>query len=65
MIELWATLWLERVLAEVLAEPGARTWDEVAWAFPAFGVLSGSRSSAPSLDSLVAAGQSAAGLDLG
>ncbi len=59
VIELWATLWLERVMADVLAEPGARTWGEVAWAFPAFGVLAGSRSSASSLDSLVAAGQSA------
>jgi hypothetical protein len=59
VIELWATLWLERVLSEALAQPRARTWDEVAWSFPAFGVLSGSRSSSPSLDSVVAAGQAA------
>jgi hypothetical protein len=58
VIELWATLWLERVLADVLVAPGPRTWDELAWSFPAYGLLSGSTSS-PSVESLVAAGQAA------
>ena len=58
-IELWATLWLERVLADVLAEPGPRTWDDLAWSFPAFGVLSGAKAPSASVDSVVAAGEAA------
>ncbi len=59
VVELWATLWLERVLSDVLVEPGPRTWPELAWSFPAFGVLSGSRSSSASLDAVVSAGHAA------
>jgi hypothetical protein len=59
VIELWATLWLERVLSDVLADPGSRTWPELAWAFPAFGVLSGVRSPAPTVEAVVAAGDAA------
>ncbi len=59
VIELWATLWLERVLTDVLAEPGPRTWDELAWSFPAFGVLSGATATSTSVESVVAAGDAA------
>ncbi len=60
VIELWATLWLERVLVDLLAEPRSPSWTQLAWSFPAFGVLSGCDPAATvTVDSLVAVGHAA------